>query len=89
MSDITDIIFGIIPMVIYYCIPIIAIIVAIYKFSKYQDAKLQRIIKPESYTDEDIKDMKKGVITAFIVALVLVIILYGIAALLASAFMYM
>ncbi len=89
MDDIISTIIGIIPMVLFYGIPIIAIIVAIYKFSKYRDAKLQQIIKPESYTDEDMKDMKKGVIIAFVVALVLVTIIFGIAALFASAIMYM
>ena len=89
MDDIMGIIIDIIPMVIYYGIPIVAIIVSICKLSQYQDAKLKRIMKPESYTDEDLKDMKKGVITAFVVAFVLAVIIFGIAALFASALMYM
>lgn len=84
-----DIIIDIIPMIIYYGIPVIAIIVAICKLSQYQDAKLKRIMKPESYTDEDMQEMKKGVVTAFVVAIVLAIIVFGIAALFASAIMYM
>ena len=89
MDDIMGIIIDIIPMVIYYGIPIVAIIVAICKLSQYQDAKLKRIMKPESYTDEDMQEMKKGVVTAFVVAIVLAIIVFGIAALFASAIMYM
>ena len=40
----------------------------------YRNAKLERIMKPENYTDEDMKDMKKGVTTSFIVATVVTVI---------------
>lgn len=89
MNEIGNMIVEIIAIVIYYGIPIIAIIVAISKASQYQDAKLKRIMKPESYTDEDIQEMKKGVIIAFVVATVLSVIVFGITALFASAIMYM
>lgn len=54
--------------------PIIALICGFVRVSRYNDAKLQRVMKPESYTDEDMKDFKKSIISAFITALVLTII---------------
>ncbi len=76
-------------LLLYYGCPIIAFIVSFYKLSQYRDAKLQRIIKPENYTDEDIKDMKKGVITSFVVAIVLTVVLTGTSYLLNAAITYM
>ena len=73
----------------YYGCPIIAFIVSFYKLSQYRDAKLQRIIKPENYTDEYIKEMKKGVITSFVVAIVLTVVLTGTTYLLNTAITYM
>ena len=58
--------------------PIIALVCGIVRFSKYNDAKLQKIIKPDSYTDEDINDLKNSVIASFITALVLAIIVIAI-----------
>lgn len=69
--------------------PIIAIIVSFYKLSQYRDAKLNSIIKPESYTDEELKDMKKGVIISFVVAITLTVVLLGTLVLLSSAIAYM
>lgn len=77
------------PVVIFFGSPIIAIIVAISRLSQYQDAKLQQIIKPGSCTDEDIKDMKKGVVTSFTVALVLLAVVGGLTALFAMSIAYM
>lgn len=61
-------------MLIFYGAPIIAIIVSFYKLSQYRNAKLNRILKPDWYTDKDIKDMKKGVTTSFIVAIILTVV---------------
>lgn len=69
--------------------PIIAIIVSFYKLSQYRDAKLNSIIKPESYTDEELKDMKKGVIISFVVAITLTVVLMGTLVLLGNAIAYM
>lgn len=76
-------------LLFYYGCPIIAFVVSFYKLSQYRDAKLQRIIKPENYTDEDIKNMKKGVITSFVVAIVLTVVLTGTTYLLDTAITYM
>lgn len=76
-------------MLIFYGSPLIAIIVSFYKLSKYRDAKLTYILKPESYTDEDIKDMKKGVIISFVVSVVLIVVITSILILLGNAIAYM
>ena len=76
-------------MLIFYGAPIIAIIVSFYKLSQYRNAKLERIMKPENYTDEDMKDMKKGVTTSFIVATVVTVINIIILKLLGDAITYM
>ncbi len=89
MDEIMNTLIGYLPVVIFFGCPIIAFIVSFYKLSQYRDAKLQRIIKPENYTDEDIKDMKKGVITSFVVAIVLTVILTGTTYLLNAAIAYM
>lgn len=73
----------------FYGSPIIAFIVSFYKLSQYRDAKLTSIIKPESYTDEDLKDMKKGVIISFVVAIALTTVLMGTLVLLGNAIAYM
>ncbi len=76
-------------MLIFYGAPIIAIIVSFYKLSQYRNAKLQRIIKPESYTDKDVKDMKKGVATSFIVSTILTVVNLTILTLLGNAIAHM
>ena len=76
-------------MLIFYGTPIIAIIVSFYKLSQYRNAKLNRILKPEWYTDEDIQDMKKGVTISFIVATVITVINIIILKLLDDAITYM
>ena len=73
----------------FFLSPIIALICGIVRASKYNDAKLQHIIKPDSYTDEDIKDLKKSVIATFITALVLAIIVVSILILFADDLVYM
>ena len=73
----------------FFLSPIIALICGIVRASKYNDAKLKQIMKPDSYTDEDIKDMKKGVITSFVVAIVLTVILTGTTYLLNTAITFM
>ncbi len=76
-------------MLIFYGSPIIAIIVSFYKLSKYRNAKLTHIMNPESYTSEDVKDMKKGVIISFVVSAVLIAVTTGILILLGNAISYM
>lgn len=76
-------------MLIFYGSPIIAVIILFYKLFKYRNAKLNSIIKPELYTDEDIKDMKKGVIVSFVVAVTLSAVTTGILILLGNAISYM
>lgn len=76
-------------MLIFYGSPIIAFIVSFYKLSKYRNARLDHVLKPDSYTDEDIKDMKKGVITSFVVSIVLVVVVTSILTLLGNAIAYM
>ena len=73
----------------FFLSPIIALICGIVRASKYNDAKLKQKMKPDSYTDEDIKDMKKGVIISFVVAIVLTVILTGTTYLLNTAITYM
>ena len=73
----------------FFLSPIIALICGIVRTSKYNDAKLQRIIKPDSYTDENIKDLKKSVIVTFITALVLAIIVVSVLILFADDLVYM
>lgn len=78
MSELIEI-FAIMAIPITFLIsPIIALVCGIVRISKYNDAKLQKIIKPDSYTDEDINDLKKSVIASFITALVLEIIVIAI-----------
>lgn len=80
---------AIIFILIFFGSPIIAFIVSFYKLSKYRDAKLNRIINPDYYTDDEIKDMKKGVIVSFVVATILIIVIMSILVLLGNAISYM
>ena len=89
MSELIEI-FAIMAIPITFLIsPIIALVCGIVRISKYNDAKLQKIIKPDSYTDEDINDLKKSVIASFITALVLAIIVIAIILLFGQEMVYM
>ncbi len=89
MYDIAGSVMGILFIFIFYGSPIIAFIVSFYKLSQYRNAKLESILKPEWYTDEDIKDMKKGVIISFVVAIVLTVVLMSTLYLLNKEIAYM
>lgn len=80
---------AIIFILIFFGSPIVAFIVSFYKLSKYRDAKLNRIINPDCYTNDEIKDMKKGVIVSFVVATILMIVIMSILVLLGNAISYM
>lgn len=80
---------AIIFILMFFGSPIIAFIVSLYKLSKYRDAKLNRIINPEYYTYEEIKDMKKSVIISFVVTTILTVVLVSILVLLGNAISYM
>ncbi len=69
--------------------PVIALICGIVRVLKYNDAKLQKVINPDSYTDEDINDLKKSVIATFITSLVLAIIVIAIILLFTQEITYM
>ncbi|MBR2455168.1 MAG: hypothetical protein IKB36_03855 [Clostridia bacterium] len=77
------------PPAIFFLSPIIALVFGFVRISKYNNAKISRAMNPDSYTDEDIKDFKKAIITAFVTALVLGFIVVTIIILLGDEITYM
>ncbi len=69
--------------------PIIALICSIVRVSRYNDAKLQHTMNPDSYTEEDLNNLKKSVTATFITALVLAIIVAVIILLFGQNITYM
>lgn len=69
--------------------PIIALIFGIVRLVKYSNAKKQQTINPDCYTDEELKNIKKSVITAFVTSIILAIVVISVIYLLNDAITYM
>ncbi len=69
--------------------PIIALIVGFVKVSRYNDAKYYRATNPDSYTDEDMKNLKKAIVISFVAAIVLAIVVVAAAVLFGDELTYM
>lgn len=69
--------------------PIIALIVGFVRISRYTDAKYSRAMNPDSYNDEDMKDLKKSIAISFIAAVVLAVVVIAAAVLFGDELTYM
>ena len=69
--------------------PIIALIFGIVRLVKYSNAKKQQTINPDCYTDAELKNIKKSVITAFVTSIILAIVVISVIYLLNDAITYM
>lgn len=69
--------------------PIIALIFGIVRLVKYNNAKKQQTVNPDCYTDEEIKNIKKSLITAFVTSIILAIVVMSVIYLLNDAIAHM
>lgn len=89
MDEIIEIVFLSAVPITFLISPIIALLFGIVRVVKYNNAKKQQITNPDCYTDEEIKDIKKSVITAFITAIILAVVVISVIFLLNDAITYM
>ncbi len=69
--------------------PIISLIIGFVRVSRYTDAKYSRAMNPDSYTDEDMKDLKKSIVISFVAAVVLAVVVIAAAVLFGDELTYM
>ena len=89
MTDIIEAIaLSIIP-VTFMISPLIALLFGIVRVVKYNNAKKERSLNPDSYTDEEMKIIKKSVITAFVSSIILTVVVISVILLINDAITYM
>ena len=89
MTDIIEAIaLSIIP-VTFMISPLIALLFGIVRVVKYNNAKKERSLNPDSYTDEEMKIIKKSVITAFVSSIILTVVVISVIFLINDAITYM
>ncbi len=77
------------PIIVFLLSPIIAFIVGCVKISRYNDARYYRAMHPDSYTEEDMKDLRKPIIAAFASTFVLAIVVISVVVLFSDEIAYM
>lgn len=89
MTDIIEAVaLSIIP-VTFMISPLIALLFGIVRVVKYNNAKKERSLNPDSYTDEEMKIIKKSVITAFVSSIILTVVVISVILLINDAITYM
>lgn len=89
MTDIIEAVaLSIIP-VTFMISPLIALLFGIVRLVKYNNAKKERSLNPDSYTDEEMKIIKKSVITAFVSSIILTVVVISVILLINDAITYM
>lgn len=89
MTDIIEAVaLSIIP-VTFMISPLIALLFGIVRVVKYNNAKKERSLNPDSYTDEEMKIIKKSVITAFVSSIILTVVVISVIFLINDAITYM
>lgn len=89
MLEMIPIIVLLAPVAAFVLSPIISLIVGFVRVSQYTDAKYSRAMKPDSYTDEDMKDFKKSIVISFVAAIVLAVVVITAAVLFREELNYM
>ncbi len=89
MTDIIEAVASSIIPVTFMISPLIALLFGIVRVVKYNNAKKERSLNPDSYTDEEMKIIKKSVITAFVSSIILTVVVISVILLINDAITYM
>lgn len=89
MTDVIGLVASSIIPVTFMISPLIALLFGIVRVVKYNNAKKQRSLNPDSYTDEEMKIIKKSIITAFVSSIVLTVVVISVILLINDAITYM